>query len=91
MLTSIDVVPRSSRLAVQFSVTSFFHIANFFQIWSTVAGYDIVCGILSNKNWRSILNEWIIDFIHDTRRHCTRFRIDGIKAMSRSISGGKKW
>ena len=33
-----------------------------------------------------------IDQIHDNRpsRLCTRFRIDGIKAMSRSISGGKQ-
>ena len=31
-----------------------------------------------------------IAFIHDTRHPCTRFRIDGIKAMSRSISGGKQ-
>ena len=31
-----------------------------------------------------------IDTIHDTRQLCTRFRIDGIKAMSRVISGGKQ-
>ena len=32
------------------------------------------------------------DLIHDIRpsRLCTRFRIDGIKAMSRGISGGKQ-
>ena len=29
----------------------------------------------------------IIDLIHDTRLLCTRSRIDGIKAMSRGISG----
>ena len=31
--------------------------------------------------------------LHDTRHLCTRFRIDGIKAMSRGISGGRgnKW
>ena len=31
-----------------------------------------------------------IDIIHDARHLCTRFRIDGIKAMSRGISGGKQ-
>ena len=31
-----------------------------------------------------------IDLIHDTRHLCTRFRIDGIKAMSRGISGDKQ-
>ena len=31
-----------------------------------------------------------IDFIRDTRHLSTRFRIDGIKAMSRGISGGKQ-
>ena len=31
-----------------------------------------------------------IDFINDTRHLCTRFRADGIKAMSRCISGGKE-
>ena len=31
-----------------------------------------------------------IDLIHDTRYLCTRFRMDGIKAMSRGISGGKQ-
>ena len=33
-----------------------------------------------------------IDLIHDTRPSslCTRFRIDGIKAMSGGISGGKQ-
>ena len=30
----------------------------------------------------------IIDLIHDTRHLCTRFRINGVKAMSRFISGG---
>ena len=30
-----------------------------------------------------------IDLIHDTRHLCTRFRIDGIKAMSRGILEGK--
>ena len=28
--------------------------------------------------------------IHDTLHLCTRIKIDGIKAMSRVISGGKK-
>ena len=32
----------------------------------------------------------IIVLIHDTRHLCTRFRIDGIKAMSSGISGGKQ-
>ena len=31
-----------------------------------------------------------IDLIHDTRHLCTRFRIDGIKAMLRGISGGSQ-
>ena len=31
-----------------------------------------------------------IDLIHDTYHLCTRSRIDGIKAMSRGLSGGKK-
>ena len=31
-----------------------------------------------------------IDLIHDTRHLCTPFRIDGIKAMSGGISGGKQ-
>ena len=31
-----------------------------------------------------------IDLIHDTRHLCTRSRIDGIKAMSCDISGGKQ-
>ena len=31
-----------------------------------------------------------IDLIHDTRHLCTRSKIDGIKAMSRGISGGKQ-
>ena len=33
---------------------------------------------------------WGMDVIHDTRHLCTRFRIDGIKAMSRGILGGKQ-
>ena len=28
--------------------------------------------------------------VHDIRHFCTRFRIDGIKAMSRGLSGGKQ-
>ena len=31
-----------------------------------------------------------IDFIRETRHLSTRLRIDGIKAMSRSFSGGKQ-
>ena len=31
-----------------------------------------------------------IDLIHDTRHLCMRFRIDGMKAMSRGISEGKQ-
>ena len=31
-----------------------------------------------------------VDLIHDTRHLCTRSKIDGIKAMSRGISGGKQ-
>ena len=31
-----------------------------------------------------------IDRIHDVRHLCSRSRIDGIKAMSRGISGGKQ-
>ena len=30
------------------------------------------------------------DLIHNARHLCTRSRIDGIKAMSRGISGGKQ-
>ena len=33
-----------------------------------------------------MLNEVLVDLIHDTRHICTRFRIDGIKAMYRGIS-----
>ena len=36
------------------------------------------------------VSEHGLDLIHDTRRLCTRARIDGIKAMSRGISGGKQ-
>ena len=36
------------------------------------------------------VSEHGIDLIHDTRHLCTRFRIDGMKAMSRGISGGKQ-
>ena len=31
-----------------------------------------------------------IDLIHVTRHLCKRFRVDGSKAMSRGISGGKQ-
>ena len=31
-----------------------------------------------------------LDLIHDTCHLCTRFRVDGIKAMSRDISGDKQ-
>ena len=31
-----------------------------------------------------------LDPIHDTLHLCTRFRVDGIKAMSRDISGNKQ-
>ena len=31
-----------------------------------------------------------IGLIHDTHHLCTRFRIDGIKALSSGISGGKQ-
>ena len=31
-----------------------------------------------------------IDLIHDARHLCSPFRIDGIEAMSRGISGGKQ-
>ena len=31
-----------------------------------------------------------IDLTHDTRHLCMRFRIDGIKAMLRGISGGSQ-
>ena len=31
-----------------------------------------------------------IDLIHDTRHLCTRFRMDGIKAMSRGYPGANK-
>ena len=33
---------------------------------------------------------FIIDLIQVTRHLCTRSRIDGMKAMSRGISGGKQ-
>ena len=33
---------------------------------------------------------FIILLIHDTRHLCTRFRFDGIKAMSTGISAGKQ-
>ena len=36
------------------------------------------------------VSEHGIDLIHDTRHLRTRFRIDGIKAMSRGISGSKQ-
>ena len=32
----------------------------------------------------------LIDFIHDTRHLCKRFRMDGLKAMSRGFSGTNK-
>ena len=31
-----------------------------------------------------------LDLIHCTRHLCTRFRVDGIKALSRDISGDKQ-
>ena len=31
-----------------------------------------------------------IDFIYDTRHLCTRFRMDGIKVVSRGFSGANK-
>ena len=34
--------------------------------------------------------QYLIDLIHDTHNLRTRFRTDGIKAMSRGISGGKQ-
>ena len=34
--------------------------------------------------------QYLIDLIHDTRNLRTRFRTDGIKAMSPGISGGKQ-
>ena len=34
--------------------------------------------------------QYLIDLIHDTRNLRTRFRNDGIKAMSPGISGGKQ-
>ena len=36
------------------------------------------------------VSEHGLDLIHYTRHLCTRARIDGIKAMSRGISGGKQ-
>ena len=32
----------------------------------------------------------LIDFIHDTRHLCKRFRMDGLKAMSRGFPGTNK-
>ena len=58
---------------------------------------DVFYWLLSINPWKlarralTALFRWrLIDFIHDTRYLCTRSRIDGIKAMSRGISGGKQ-
>ena len=37
-----------------------------------------------------VKKDCLIDLLHDTRHLCTRFRIDGIKPMSRGISGHKQ-
>ena len=52
-----------------------------------------VCGILINlrKNILTLcLKVLEIHLIHNARHLCTRSRIDGIKTMSRGISGGKQ-
>ena len=38
----------------------------------------------------TLLYSVTIDLLHDTRHLCMRFRIDGMKAMSRGISEGKQ-
>ena len=52
-----------------------------------------MCGNLINLR-ENILTPCLkvleIDLIHNARHLCTRSRIDGIKAMSRGISGGKQ-
>ena len=42
------------------------------------------CGLGTNLGVNAI------DLLHDTRHLCTRLRTDGIKAVSRSFSGGQK-
>ena len=43
------------------------------------------------KCWeKGYIDEKVIDLIQDPRHLCTRLRVDGIKAMSRGISGGKQ-
>ena len=44
-----------------------------------------------SAHFRAALRDfWRIDLIHDARHLCTRLRINGIKLMSRGISGGKQ-
>ena len=50
----------------------------------------LYCDTDSGESHLHKLNVKQIDLIHDTRHLCTRSRIDGIKAMSRGISGGKQ-
>ena len=58
----LNLIPKSSRLTVQFSgnyaaqLMSFLHIAKFFQIWSTVAGYDELWDF-SQSDTEKYLNE----------------------------------
>lgn len=40
--------------------------------------------------WTRYSNRWGTDLIQDSRHLCTRFRINGIKAMSLGILGGKQ-
>ena len=51
-----------------------------------------MCGSLINspENILTCLKMLEIDLIHNARYLCMRSRIDGMKAMLRGISGGKK-
>ena len=47
---------------------------------------------IENPSWFQSVSRYLgsIDLIHSTRNLCTRFRIDGIGAISRGISKGKQ-
>ena len=58
-----------------------------------LCGCVCVCGNLINLR-KNILTPCLkvleIDLIHNARHLCRRSRTDGIKAMSRGLSGGKQ-
>ena len=72
----------------------YLHVVLFIMLYRVVK-FVLVCGAEFLRCdhfsvcWEQYLRK-IIDLIHDTRHLRTHFRNDGIKAMSRGISGGKQ-